>query len=1216
VGALLLVSCQLIFADAEFDGLMKSGKYKEAIDYADVNISPSDRDAAVWLKLARANEEVGMNEKALACYIVSWRLNQNDYHSLVGASKAYNNLNQPDNAINMAKKALEINFTADASWEYARACIALNRAPEAKASLEKVIQADPNNLLANRELGAIYFNEKSYERAIPLLRRAYIENADGLHAYRLGKSFTEVGIADSAIVYLKIAFGKGTQPDPVLDLARAYFMTKDYKNAIDFYSRISLESLTADDIYQKALSHENIRDQAAAVSLYATAVDRFGVSQSKNALAAKVASSRALIQAKNYDRAITLLTTVISADPNNADISSIYFLLAEAYQGSKEITKAIGALERVITADAKNVEAYARLADLYQMNGMQEKAKGVFESMLSLNPNDPVVYLGLGNYNLKNKKYDEALNQFMKSDVLKHTAESAEGIAVASYYTGDIEKARSIATKAISMNSSLIEARIILSKILIDSKEYSKAKEQLEMLSKQRNNDLDILKALSVCYFATGEQEKLIANDKKIASLSASDTDSRLRLAKIYEMKSEYSSAISYYKEIYQLNNDSDVLFKLFKLSAANKEQAAAIAFLQNYIVVNPSSAEAHRELGDLYYNEKKYDEALVEYRTALKLNPSIKGFHKRYAEIVIAKGQQDEVVTALTNLIKSGDADVGTYTTLGLIYEKKKNLQKAIEMYQNALILEPSNTDALNALANCQAVSGDIRNAIITYEQLVMMVKNPVVELKELGRLYLKDGKRGEGIKVFKQYLQKDSLDKEVLAIVGEDAFSNSEYSLAVKYLSMLGSSASDEQLLMYSEACEKTKNIDEQISALELLSGRKLKSVTLLKVMKMLADAFEQKGNDVKAAKLYGELFSLTGGNDADVAYKKAFYSEKTNLTLSTKWYEENCKKFPSDYRNYLRLGVIYSSKKENLSKSVTMLRKVVVLASSVPSVWLELGKVYGKLGDENEELIAYRRYAENDPQSVEANKQIGLILMKKGKINEAMVYLEIANTLQAGDIDIMIALARGYASTNRHTEAIELLQKAKDIDKNNTDILFQLFGLYQKTKQNTKAQAAIKELVSIKKDNKFILLYAESLLGDSNTKDALDAIENILATDPSNINALMLKAKIMRSEKNYDGAIDVYKEIAYTDPEYPPMLFERAETHFLQSKPQWAETFYKRALKADPKYGLAEYGLAKIAKLRKDKAGYKLRMDNAIKLDPSNQIIIDEYQNVFNN
>jgi lipopolysaccharide biosynthesis regulator YciM len=62
-------------------------------------------------------------------------------------------------------------------------------------------------------------------------------------------------------------------------------------------------------------------------------------------------------------------------------------------------------------------------------------------------------------------------------------------------------------------------------------------------------------------------------------------------------------------------------------------------------------------------------------------------------------------------------------------------------------------------------------------------------------------------------------------------------------------------------------------------------------------------------------------------------------------------------------------------------------------------------------------------------------------------------------------------------------------------------------------------------------------------------------------------------------------------------------------MQSKIQWARTFYERALKADPKYVMAEIGLAKVARVEKNKTDYTTHIENAKKLDPNNKALQDE-------
>jgi tetratricopeptide (TPR) repeat protein len=208
-------------------------------------------------------------------------------------------------------------------------------------------------------------------------------------------------------------------------------------------------------------------------------------------------------------------------------------------------------------------------------------------------------------------------------------------------------------------------------------------------------------------------------------------------------------------------------------------------------------------------------------------------------------------------------------------------------------------------------------------------------------------------------------------------------------------------------------------------------------------------------------------------------------------------------------------------------------------------------------------------------------------------------------------MPVLAEAYIKLGRTDEAIALLNKAAEKKKDDPEIRFQLFGLYRATGQTEKAFKEIEALLEVKRDVRYLSAYAGFLSAQGKEKDALDAIEEILATDPENIPVLLEKAKIQRSMRKYDEAIDTYKEISFIQPDHAQAMLERADTHMEQSKPQWAETFYNRALKADPTLGRAELGLARLAKLRKDTAGYQEHLENARRLSPEDEVIKREIE-----
>ncbi|HUI93810.1 MAG TPA: tetratricopeptide repeat protein [Chitinivibrionales bacterium] len=1204
-------------ADDTFDKMINDKNYKAALDYADDKIPAPSRTADVWVKLGKANESLGLIEKALACYLVSWRLNPKDYESLLGAARIYNKLDQPENALEKAQKALEINFTAEASWEYAAACIKLKRPADAKKALEKVIQTDSSNAIANRELGNIYYNDKQYGNALPLLQKSYARQPDADLAFRLGKVCLELNKVDDAINYLKEASAKNPSlTEATLELARCYYKKEKYLAAASEYEKIaSRPEMTAMDEYARAVSNEKNNNMDNAIKAYLQAIEKFGTATSPEALTARLKVGNANLEKKNYEAALAQYQFIANADPQGKFVENINFLLADAYDGSGNGPKAILCLEKALAQNPNNIEATARLADLYEKNGMGEKAKTTYEKMISLNPNDPKVYMTLGQYNLKAKKFAEALKYFEKCYLLDHGAKSAEGIAITASTLNQWDKARDAAESAIKLDGNLMDARIILTKAYLKDKNFTGAKDELEFLVSKKPSELEYWKQLAICYDQTNDKAKLAIADKKIAEMDKTNVDSRLRLARYALDQKDSKQAFDMYKELSVLSPQNPEVFRnLYELCMKSGDKGGASVYLRKYIQLNPSDAVAQRNLGDLLYELKDQDGALNAYRAALKLDPTIKGFLKRYAELVIAKGQQDEVIRVLTRAIAAGEADVGSYTTLGMIYQKSSQFGKALEMYQKAMQMDPQNLDVLSALAECQAKTGDRNGAIITYEQVIMMNPKAEIELKELGDLYLKDGRNDQAISVYKKYLEKVPTDQDVAKGVGMALYQKKQYQEATKYFDLVKEKgAEDIDYLM--AAGESYYLAGNSKRAQEIYEGLRLRKPTvpgIKKVLKILAESYEKDNNLQKAVDMYADYSMLPGAKDPDVAYKAGFLQEKVNPMRARKIYEDNVAAFPNDYRNMLRLGILYAKDKTMLSRSAALLKKASTIADTIPAMWIEMAQVYNKLGNDRGELEAYKKLVTMDPQNLEANKRLGYLLMKGGAVTDAMVYLEMANTLSNKDPDIMILLAQGYIKTNRAKDAIDVLEKAKALKTDDADIRLQLVELYKKTDQPKKALEEMKQLIAIKHDNKILLPYASALYEDGKCKEAEDVIEDIKATDPENIEALMVLARALRCEKKLDQSVETYKEISYINPNYAPALYERADVHLQQNKPQWAKTFFERALRADPNYALGYLGLARLAKMQKNNALYLQNLDKAIQLDPNNAEIKEEAKN----
>lgn len=129
----------------------------------------------------------------------------------------------------------------------------------------------------------------------------------------------------------------------------------------------------------------------------------------------------------------------------------------------------------------------------------------------------------------------------------------------------------------------------------------------------------------------------------------------------------------------------------------------------------------------------------------------------------------------------------------------------------------------------------------------------------------------------------------------------------------------------------------------------------------------------------------------------------------------------------------------------------------------------------------LKAFQKYIQIDQQNVNAILQIGETLLNKKMTDDAMMFLEMANSLKDNDPKIMTLLARGYLLTKRRDEGAKLLEKVVKVTNGNIDddLRMVLIDVYLETGKEREAITEINSLLAKKRTNPLLLKFAKALL-----------------------------------------------------------------------------------------------------------------------------------------
>lgn len=1124
----------------------------EALEVATKAAGANEIDAATYAALGDVHKKRNQCTKAIGFYQNVLKTDVKNLSVLSSLAECQVKTGKPGDALLNYRQVVMLNPEAFEEYkEIGNLLSSQNKTDEAVENYRKYLDKKPSDERIASTVGIYYYGKKQYRDAL-----RYFDN-----------------IKDRKLLNLSL----------LITIGDCHFQTENYVKTVEYLSAARKLNPSRSDLQNilkpLAVSYEKTGSALDAAKAYEAYVKIPGVKD------ADAAFKQAFLREEaERASAVTLYQANIESFPEDPrNFARLGILLSDDKQQG---AKAVEILEKASALDPKDTLVLQKLCDAYHSMGKASKELATAARLAASQPGNIIANRRAGSIHYRKKDYAAAIPY--------------------------LEKVAAAQPKETEIAQMLADA-------YMQSKNYPKAVDAYVRLKDLQPDNTIYRLSLIEAAEAAGLKEKtaefksgLAAIDKKIVSKDDKAVDSRLRLAEYLYAKGDFDGAWPLYKELAVLTpKDRQVFSRLVDISGKKGKSGDAQNYLKSLVALDPANGKAHADLGNLLYDQKDMDNALTEYRAALKADPSIGGFFKRYAEIVVAKNLDDEALTVLGTAIKKNEADQKMIITLGKIHQKKKKYPEAIELFKKASTNDPKNLEVLSLLGECQAASKDITGAIVTFEQVVLLNPKAVSEFKALGDLQMKQGKVDEAVKSYLSYLNKSPSDEAVAKTVGLYLYKKQDYTEAIRHLEMVKTPdfLTAEHLLALGDSYYQTKNCEKVCSVYSRLNTKKASETTLKKILRPLAECYEKTNEPLKAADAYHAYAALPGINDSDALYLRVFLREKNDTKAVEALYLANIKAFPKDYRNHLRLGILYANNPATLSKAAASLSQAATLNPADKSILMKLAQIWNALKNDDRELDTYNKLLVKEPQNLEANRRAGALLMKKKQYSKAIECLEIAGATSGKDAELMLMLSDAYLKTDKKEKAVEVLAKVHSDQKSNPDLMFQLYTIYKELGKDKDAEAMIKQLIGLKKENRYRIMYADDLIDQKRYDEAKSVTDELLKSDAMNLDGLMLSGRIQAYQKNYDDAIETFKMVSYVKEDYAPANYERGEIYRQQKSYDRAETYYLKALETDPKSALAELGLALIYKAQNRQAEYESHLNKARALDPNDKKILAE-------
>jgi tetratricopeptide (TPR) repeat protein len=197
----------------------------------------------------------------------------------------------------------------------------------------------------------------------------------------------------------------------------------------------------------------------------------------------------------------------------------------------------------------------------------------------------------------------------------------------------------------------------------------------------------------------------------------------QLQYGNLLYLRRDYRSALQIYLEAEkkvpekttQLRKD---VTKALQEVAWEVDSEKGIIAYQQAIDLNLESAYVYNGLGDMYYLQGNYVEAIRAYQEAIKLDPAYAYPHNGLGNVYAYQDKYEDAVIAYRHAIELDPKCASAYNGLGWAYLMKNDLVKAQEKFEYAIPLDPKRYYPIFNLGLVYALQGNIEEAKSKWNQ------------------------------------------------------------------------------------------------------------------------------------------------------------------------------------------------------------------------------------------------------------------------------------------------------------------------------------------------------------------------------------------------------------------------------------------------------------------------------------------------------------------
>ncbi len=503
-----------------------------------------------------------------------------------------------------------------------------------------------------------------------------------------------------------------------------------------------------------------------------------------------------------------------------------------------------------------------------------------------------------------------------------------------------------------------------------------------------------------------------------------------------------------------------------FLASGANyaktgKYQEAVIQF-RNAIQIDPRSADSHYQLAGVYLKLKATQQAYQELLTTVELDPKNAEAQLQLATLFIGGRKYDDAQKTAEKVIAADPGNARAHTVLGEKHALVQAWPLAIREFQTAIALDPTQIENYTGLAVAYVSTGRTPEAEATLRKGTELQPRSVDAILKLAQFYVTQHRLPEAEAAMREAVEADpraTLPRLLLARLYVDT---GKLAQAERLCEDLKSRAPDDPdgYGALASFYETTGQKEKAAAELQVLVAAKPKDAA---IKARLTDALIDLNRIDEAARLNQELLKANLHDPRALSSKGRMLIAQEKYAEAKSALEQAVQADPQSATVHYLLGVAESSL-GNSGSARTWFSRALELSPGMGDAAVALADLYARNGDYDNALRLADQARRTTPDSALAYVVAAKVSMARGNASQAETQLRSALDRDPAFLPALGAMLDLEASQGRTQEAIRRISALVSQHPRNAKLCL-LLGLgYLKQNDLDRSEASVKQAIAI--------------------------------------------------------------------------------------------------------------------------------------------------------